>query len=147
MIELLQIKSLLNLCLLFWLLALTSATVSAQVLIVHPDNTDTELSRTKVRSIFAMRSQQWSNGSPVKVFVLADNNPLHTAFCKHILGMFAHQLRRIWDRQTYSGTGVAPTIVHSEQEMIKRVAQTKGAIGYVSSDVVNLTVKKVKDPQ
>jgi ABC-type phosphate transport system substrate-binding protein len=115
----------------------------AQVLlIVQPQNVDTELSRNSLRAIFAMRQTEWSDGSVVQVFVLEDKNSTHIAFCKNVLGMFPYQLRRVWDRQVFSGTGTAPTIVESEQEMLIRVAETPGAIGYVlASDKHTSSVK------
>ncbi|NOQ93391.1 MAG: hypothetical protein GQ547_02015 [Methylophaga sp.] len=115
--------------------------VAAQVLIVHPANNTTELSRNTLRAIFAMRTPQWPDGSPLQVFVLDDSDSTHTSFCKHILGMFPYQLRRIWDRQVFSGTGTAPITVKTEQEMLERVSTTKGAIGYVLPEKVDDSVK------
>lgn len=112
------------------------------ILIVQPQNIATELSRNSLRAIFAMRQTEWPNGSAVQVFVLEDKNNTHIAFCKDILGMFPYQLRRVWDRQVFSGTGTAPTIVKTQQEMLIRVAETEGAIGYMmTNDKDNSSVK------
>ncbi|KKN04326.1 hypothetical protein LCGC14_1098510, partial [marine sediment metagenome] len=62
-----------------------------------------------------------------------DNNPIHITFCKTLLGMFPYQLRKIWDRQIFSGTGVGPIQLNTEKEMIQAIADNKGAIGYISS--------------
>ena len=40
-----------------------------------------------------------------------------------------------------TGTGRAPEIVADETEMRRKVATTKGAIGYLSSEKINDTVK------
>ena len=112
------------------------------ILIVQPQNIATELSRNSLRAIFAMRQTEWPNGSAVQVFVLEDKNSTHIAFCKDILGMFPYQLRRVWDRQVFSGTGTAPIIVKTQQEMLIRVAETQGAIGYMlTNDKNNSSVK------
>lgn len=118
-----------------------SGNIVAQVLIVHPQNPTSQLSRNTLRAMFAMRTPQWSDGTPVQVFVLKDSDPVHTSFCKHILGMFPYQLRRVWDRQVFSGTGIAPITVRDEQEMRERVAQTEGSIGYILPENVNSSVK------
>lgn len=123
----------------FLLYLFLTGTLYAEVLIVNSSNTDTELSLSSVRSIFAMRTHHWSDGTPIKVFVLKDNDEVHSTFCKNILRMFPYQLRRLWDKQIFSGTGVAPTTVKSIEEMHERVGQTKGAIGYVRK--VQLTDK------
>jgi len=78
-----------------------------------------------------MRQTEWPDGSAIRVFVLEDKKNAHIVFCKDVLGMFPYQLRRVWDRQVFSGTGTAPILVESEQEMLQRVAETKGAIGYL----------------
>lgn len=119
----------LTFCLLFF-----SNSYAQVLLIVQPQNDVTELSRNSLRAIFAMRQTEWPDGTAVKVFVLEDKNNAHIAFCKDILGMFPYQLRRVWDRQVFSGTGTAPTIVKTEQEMLTRIAETRGAIGYMMAN-------------
>ena len=116
------------------LLFLVSQDLPAQNVIANVQVETKQLSKTTARSIFAMRVHQWPDGTPIKVFVLQDQNPTHNEFCKSILGMFPYQLRRIWDRQVFSGTGAAPVVVNSEQEMLNAVASTEGAIGYISLD-------------
>ncbi|GLP99452.1 MAG: hypothetical protein VX829_08915 [Pseudomonadota bacterium] len=116
------------------LLFLVSQDLPAQNVIANVQVETKQLSKTTARSIFAMRVHQWPDGTPIKVFVFQDQNPTHNEFCKSILGMFPYQLRRIWDRQVFSGTGAAPVVVNSEQEMLNAVASTEGAIGYISLD-------------
>jgi len=105
---------------------------SAQELIAHPGSGVDALTRNEARLYFTMRLKNWPNGTLVKVFVLPDNNALHGSFANRILELYPYQLRRVWDRQLFSGTGQAPTTVASEQEMLDRVATTPGAIGYAS---------------
>ncbi len=99
--------------------------------IVNPGVSEQTLSKNAVRAIFAMRLQTWPDGSPVKVFVLADDHPAHIGFSKEILNVFPYQLRAAWDRLVFSGTGQAPIEVSSEKEMRAKVAGTPGAIGYL----------------
>lgn len=103
----------------------------AQEIIGHAGLRVTELSRNQARLFFTMRLAQLPDNTQVRIFVLPDDHPLHARFAKAVLGLFPYQLRQVWDRQVYSGTGQAPTTVGSEQDMIARVAATPGAIGYV----------------
>lgn len=91
------------------------------------------------RAIFGMRQLTWADGLRVKVFVLPDKHPLHNEFCKEKLSIYPYQLRQSWDRLIYSGTGQAPTEVATEEEMVARVANTPGAIGYVRKVHSNAT--------
>lgn len=103
------------------------------VVIVNPTVEETAISQVALRAIFGMRLRTWPDQTPIKVYVLRDNDPIHEGFCKNILNVFPYQMRRAWDRLVFSGTGQAPIQVTSEEEMRKRVAVAPGAIGYLLS--------------
>lgn len=109
------------------------------VLVVNPQITEHQISQSTVRTIFGMRLYNWKDYN-IKVFVLPDDDPVHSMFSKQILGMFPHQLRWAWDRQVFSGTGRAPIVVRNEDEMRQSVASTPGAIGYLRRSQVDGTV-------
>lgn len=102
-------------------------------IITSTDRADGTLDRATVRAIFSARVREWPDGAPVRVFVLPDSDPLHVEFCRERLGTFPYVLRASWDRLVYTGTGIAPEVVPNEKEMRRRVAMTRGAIGYVST--------------
>ncbi len=99
--------------------------------IAHPSVAAGRLSLTQAKALFSMRQTRWPDGTRAWVFVLPDAHPTHSAFSKEILNLYPYQLRQTWDRQVYSGTGQAPIEVATEKEMLDRVANTPGAIGYV----------------
>jgi hypothetical protein len=104
---------------------------SAQI-ILGPGLEDVMVDRDLLRAIFTMRLRAWPEGPPIRVFVLPDSDPLSDRFYREQLGMYSYMLRAAWDRMVFTGTGFAPTIVRSEEEMRERVSRTPGAIGYVS---------------
>lgn len=89
-------------------------------------------SQEQLREIFFVRQSKWPDGTPIRVFVLPDNHPLHIRFAKEILGVYPYQLRSAWDRMLFAGTGVPPTVVDNPEEMRRRVEETGGAIGYIA---------------
>jgi hypothetical protein len=101
-------------------------------IVVNPDIASVQLDRDLLRAVFTMRLRSWPNGAPVRVFVLPDTDPVSDRFYREQLGMYSYVLRSAWDRMVYTGTGLAPTVVRSEEEMRQRVLATPGAIGYVS---------------
>jgi ABC-type phosphate transport system substrate-binding protein len=115
------------------ILTLCPLPLIAQELIANPDWPATPLDRNQARLYFTLRLRLLDNQIPINVFVLPDDHPLHRQFAKNILGLFPYQLRQVWDRQLFSGTGQAPNTVSSEQEMLERVGSTPGAIGYTAS--------------
>ncbi|MAM00418.1 MAG: hypothetical protein CL583_18410 [Alteromonadaceae bacterium] len=105
-----------------------------------------ELSQLELRAIYTMRLDRWSSGSEIRVFVLPQKDERHQEFAKTVLQALPHQLQAVWYRLVYSGMGSAPTEVKSEQEMIERVSETPGAIGYVGkgNNVTNVQVIKIE---
>ena len=110
-------------------------------IIVNPDLAGVPLDRDLLRAIFTMRLRSWPNGPPVRVFVLPDSDPLSDRFYREQLGMYSYILRAAWDRMVFTGTGLAPTVVRSEEEMRERVRMTPGAIGYVSRDAGSVLMR------
>lgn len=122
--------------LLLSLLMLLSVAAPAQEtpmveVIVSPTLATVTLDRSLLRALFTMRVRQWPDGSPVRVFVLPDDNPLSDRFYREQLGMYSYVLRNAWDRMVFTGTGLAPTVVRSENEMRELVRTTPGAIGFM----------------
>ncbi len=109
--------------------------------IAHQKVDAASLSAPRLKSIFGMRTTTWKDGKQIKVFVLKDKDPLHVRFAKDVLQTYPYSLRRIWERRVYSGTGLAPTVVDSETEMLKLIAETENAIGYIQQHNIDQNVK------
>lgn len=114
------------------------------VVIVHPDSVVESLSKVSLRAIFGMRNRTWQEGDPIKVFVMEDDDPTHIVFAKKVLQTFPYNLRRIWDRRVYSGTGQSPTVVKSQDKMREMISLTDNSIGYISREWVNGEVQVVE---
>lgn len=128
-----------------WVCLLTlifcSAAVNAADIVVNQTVPAAPYSLADTRAVFTMQQRYWPNGEPIKVFTLSDSNPIHKDFVKNNLDMFPHQLRRVWDRMTFSGTGMAPFQLDSEQEMIDKIANTPNSIGYLNSRPSNEKIR------
>lgn len=113
------------------LACLVTLQVVAIEVVTHPQVTESSLTKSQLRRIYTMRQLRWSDDHAITVFVLPSQHALHQRFAKERLQIFPYQLNRIWHKLTYSGLGVAPTIVRSEQELIQAVIKTPGSIGYI----------------
>lgn len=100
-------------------------------IISHPSAPSDALTVNHVRAIFALQVQHWPDGRPILVFVFPENSPRHQQFSKQFLGIHPYQLRKRWDRIVFAGRGVAPHEVSTLDEMLRSIASTPGAIGYV----------------
>ena len=128
------IRGIVKTAMVFTLLLLLVSNAYALNLIINAENDTDTISQRKVRAIYGLHLKRWASGAPIKVFTYSDQSDLHRRFCKDLLLVFPHQLRAAWDRATYSGTGQAPIVVSSYEEMISKVIENPGAIGYVDSD-------------
>lgn len=113
------------------------------IVIINKDVKEKSITPGALRSIFGMRLRSWAGGKPVRVFVYSDYYPLHIEFSKKVLGVFPYQLRSSWDRLVFSGTGQAPTQVRNEDEMLERIENTPGAIGYITRSHEHGQVKEL----
>lgn len=114
-------------------IAVASTDDADVVVITHPSVSATtfSLSENRVRAIFGLQVRHWPDGRAIRVFVFPDDSSLHHQFTKRFLGMYPYQLRRRWDRILFSGRGIAPTEISTSDEMVRQIANTPGAIGYV----------------
>ena len=107
--------------------------ISVQV-VTHAGLTETSYDRVKLRALFTMRQRVWADGERVRIFVFPDANEFHQKFCRQLLGTYPYVLRTIWDRVAFTGTGFAPEVVNSIEEMRRKIESTPGAIGYLPAD-------------
>lgn len=123
---------------------LLGSVTHAEVVIVNAQ-INPELDRNQLRAIFSMQYNKWPDGTPMAVFIYDELSPLHQRFCKKTLRIYPYQLKKNWERLIYSGTGQGPEKVSSESEMVRRVATTPGAIGYISegSDINGVSVVNI----
>jgi ABC-type phosphate transport system substrate-binding protein len=98
--------------------------------ITNPEQQSARLDRATLRAIFLMRVRQWPDGTPVHVFVMPGDTEVHDQFARELLGTYPYVLERTWDRMVFTGTGLAPEVVRSKNEMREKVRTTRGAIGY-----------------
>lgn len=119
----------------YLMFALCLCPASAQELIAHASTDISALTRNEARLYLTMRLKHWPDGTRVRLFVLPDDHPLHQRFVNAVLGLYPYQLRRVWDRQIFTGTGQSPVIVGSVDEMLRRISSTPGALGYAETTV------------
>jgi len=110
-----------------------ASTAYAVEVIAHISVKDSTLSTSQLKRIYTMRQLRWSDNTTIKVFVLPSQHELHQRFSKERLQVFPYQLNRIWHKLTYSGLGVAPTIVKTPEALFNAIKSTPGAIGYIDT--------------
>jgi hypothetical protein len=118
------------------ILLVFAPTAASQVVIASESIAEEAISRAALRAIFSMRLERLSQ-ERLTVFVLPQDHPTHIDFSKEVLGVFPYQLQAAWNRAIFAGTGSGPIRVDSEEQMLRRVAETRGAIGYIAAPRVH----------
>ena len=122
--------------------ALAAAPVSAaDVQVIGNASVAGELSAADVKDIFLGTKE--SVGGAAVVPVLASGGATHEAFLKAYVGKSDQALRNHFKSLVFTGKGSMPKSFASEAEVVKYVASTKGAIGYVSGGADVAGVKKI----
>jgi len=102
------------------------------IILVVNDSVEIEkISIDSLRAIYSLRQLSWPDGVEVTAFVLDIDGDIHRQFCRDLLKVYPHQLKKGWDRMEYTGRARGPQIVQSEQMLLDLVKQIPGAIGYV----------------
>lgn len=109
---------------------------------------DTELSGTKaalaedLSLIYWRKKQYWQGGQRIHPVNLHAEHPLRLIFSKVVLGNLPAEQTNYWNGLYFHGTS-PPYSVQSEEAVLRYVASTKGAIGYVDACKVDSRVHAI----
>jgi ABC-type phosphate transport system substrate-binding protein len=117
--------------------------VKAQVAVITNKSVKVdEISKTELLDCYTGDVIKWKDGQKVQVFDLKVKNEIKEIFYKY-LGKSPSRMKSIWMKRMLSGEGDPPPALKSETEMLKKIEETKGAIGFVNYDSVTTNVKVV----
>jgi ABC-type phosphate transport system substrate-binding protein len=88
--------------------------------------------RANLEDIFLRHIQVDDERAALVPLNLSSTEPLRIAFSLSLLGERPEALQRYWTERYFHGIS-PPYTVHSEESMLRFVAETPGAIGYVAA--------------
>jgi ABC-type phosphate transport system substrate-binding protein len=104
----------------------------AIVVIVHESVKTQDLTQQQLVDIYTLNAQNWGDGKKIVVTDFKGDGELREKFYS-FLAIKPNEIKRIWLRKQFSGSGTPPLTVSSEEEMIERVIAKPGTIGYVTA--------------
>lgn len=113
---------------------------SSIVVIAHRSAPDSSLDKSAVLDFYTGDIKSWSDGQRVVLLDLDDHRDLRDRFFDY-LGKTSSRMRSIWLKNMLSGEGQPPRALIDEDSVVRTVAATPGAIGFVSRDKVDDDVK------
>ena len=127
---------------LFVLLCLASTAAFADVVVIANKNVpETSMSKERVKNIFLGKVVKWQDGSRIRFVTLKGDS--HKSFLKEYIGRSEAQYKTYWKKILFTGKGSMPKSFDTEQEMAQYVANTKGAIGYISKNTAAENVASI----
>lgn len=102
-----------------------------------------KVTRDDLRPIFQTKKDTWPDGSAAKPFNLPDSNRSRHGFDAAVLGLDPDRVARYWIDRKIRGGERPPQTAPSSAVMVKVVAKTAGAVGYVEASAVDASVKVI----
>ncbi|MBW1940195.1 MAG: substrate-binding domain-containing protein [Deltaproteobacteria bacterium] len=122
---------------------LISAASDGDVIIIGNKNVPaSSLSKKDIQNIYLGRKTKWDNNQKI-IFVTLKKGEVHKRFIKEYVGKTSAQYRNYWKKQVFTGKGKAPKCFDAEEKLVDYVANTEGAIGYISSGTNKDSVKTI----
>jgi TonB family protein len=103
----------------------------------------TQISADELKRVFLLETNSLKDGTHVEP-VLRRSGPAHEAFLKNFLDINDEALQTYYRTLVFTGRGSMPKALASDAEYVAYVANTKGAIGYVSVDAATEGVKTLE---
>ena len=105
------------------------------VVIVNVKNQSGPLDRKTLTDMFLKKRTQWSGDVVIRPVDQARGAAVRKAFSEQVPERSIAVVRSYWNRQVFSGRGVPPPELASDDDVVKYVAKHPGAIGYVGGAV------------
>ncbi|NKF22822.1 hypothetical protein [Solimonas marina] len=129
---LLRLASRLLPALLATLVCIAARAADPIAVIVAPSEAGARIDADDLALIFRRKRQYWPDGTRIEPANLAADDPLRLAFSRAVLGAAPAALENYWNEQYFRGIR-PPYVLASPAAMLRFVAATPGAIGYVRS--------------
>jgi ABC-type phosphate transport system substrate-binding protein len=118
-------------------LALPNATARAEThdfrVIVHPDNPNGALAREFLSDAFLKKTTRWKHGEALRPVDLKADSAIRKRFSESVLKRSVAAVRSYWAQRIFSGRGVPPPMLESDEAVVGYVLKHRGAVGYVSA--------------
>ena len=124
------------------LIGLSFSTYAGVVVIVHSSNS-AALDQGSISKIYLGKSSKFPGGGKVVPIALKAGSAATDEFNSKVLGRDAAQLKAYWSKLVFTGKGVPPKEMGSDQEVIDLIAANPNMIGFVSDGADTSSVKVV----
>lgn len=101
-----------------------------------------EVDYRTIQRIFYGKKSRWPDDTKI-IPVMLHSGETHTLFVEEVLKKSVTKFIIYWKQALFTGKGIPPKSFDNENELVRYVAETSGAIGFVSSGARLKDVKRI----
>jgi hypothetical protein len=102
------------------------------LVVVHPEQPSESAAREFLADAFLKRTTRWRGGEAINPVDLRADSRVRKAFSARVLNRSVAAVRSYWQQRIFSGRGVPPPELDSDEAVVRYVISHPGAVGYVS---------------
>jgi ABC-type phosphate transport system substrate-binding protein len=102
--------------------------------VVHPGVRGTWISRANLQALFTGKTERWGDKTAARPVDQSLKTPVRHAFTTSVLGLSMGEIQRYWQDRVAVDRVFPPPIKSSDAEVLRFIAATTGAVGYVSPE-------------
>lgn len=100
--------------------------------ITHQDNPVASVSRSFLSDAFLKKASRWQSGAAISVVDQRLDAPVRQRFSEDVLHRPVAAIRSYWQQLIFSGQGLPPPELESDEAVLRFVQTHRGGVGYVS---------------
>ncbi len=125
--------------------AIASAALAGEFRVIVNEASPVRSLRTEdVQRYMLGKTTRWAHGLPIQAVDQTQSSSTRAAFSRDVLGKSVSAVKGYWQSQIFSGRGVPPAELPSDDAVLDFVRRNPGAIGYVASGTPLVGVKAVE---
>ncbi|MCM0606863.1 MAG: phosphate ABC transporter substrate-binding protein [Xanthomonadaceae bacterium] len=113
----------------------------SDVVVIVNKNFNYEVNSSFLSKIFLGREKEIPQGPIVQLLDLSEGDHIRDELYEKLVDKNPSEMKSHWSYLMFTGKGLPPKVVSSEDEMKRMVAESQNAIGYISSSKVDSSVK------
>lgn len=121
----------------------TQAGAAQVVVIVHPDNPLSTLTRSQLVDIYMGRSMNFPHGEKALPIDLSSSSKIRESYYQMLIHKSISQVNAFWARLMFSGRATPPQVLPDNASVIDEVMNNPSAIAYIDIQYLNDDVKVV----
>ncbi|MBN2425951.1 MAG: substrate-binding domain-containing protein [Calditrichaceae bacterium] len=112
---------------------ITAQSAQEYKIIVHNENTKTQLTSKEIENIFLKKLTHWDDGTKIMPVDQVSDAPVRERFTNGIFNKSISAIKAYWQKQIFTGKATPPVEKSSDQDVLEYVKSNPGAIGYISA--------------